>query len=343
MGLLRSGAATATNGVGSTVNRHAATVPAPHHHRQHSVARTFRHIPVNIRHNPVTIKNVVGSAIRNMYDGRTQSHAHDTLHTAELDGDGGNMRSSVSIYKASSPTTMYYGNNVTSSQRYRTRARISRHSINNKSTSSNGYSSNNSNNSNNNNSKAHATVQQLSMVEREVQNENAVQERNEFFSENDMSSSSSSFASLPNIHRKSEEPIVSSDLDDATPGFDRVSEAIEEIKKGNFVVVLDDEDRENEGDLIIAANHVTPEKMAFMNKHTSGIICVSLKPERCKELDLPLMVPREQVKALLVLKYEYVLPLSETLRLHYFFGANISLCVCIHRRKSSIPFLTPHE
>lgn len=88
--------------------------------------------------------------------------------------------------------------------------------------------------------------------------------------------------------------VASSDLDDATPGFDSVSDAVAELRKGNFVVVLDDEDRENEGDLIIPAEHATPEKMAFMNRHTSGIICVALKPERCRELELPLMVPKDQ-------------------------------------------------
>ena len=55
--------------------------------------------------------------------------------------------------------------------------------------------------------------------------------------------------------------------------------------------MADDEDRENEGDLIMAADAVTPEAMAFFVRHTSGVICVGLTGERCTQLDLPLMVP----------------------------------------------------
>jgi len=69
-----------------------------------------------------------------------------------------------------------------------------------------------------------------------------------------------------------------------------IEEAIEEIKKGNFVIVVDDEDRENEGDLVIAAEHITPEKINFMETHARGLICVPLTIERCEELDLPMMV-----------------------------------------------------
>lgn len=73
--------------------------------------------------------------------------------------------------------------------------------------------------------------------------------------------------------------------------LDTVEEAIEEIKKGNFVVVVDDEDRENEGDLIIAAEAITIEKINFMETHARGLICTPLTGERCDELDLPMMVP----------------------------------------------------
>lgn len=72
--------------------------------------------------------------------------------------------------------------------------------------------------------------------------------------------------------------------------LDTVEEAIEEIRKGNFVIVVDDEDRENEGDLIIAAEAITPEKINFMETHARGLICAPLTPERCDELDLPMMV-----------------------------------------------------
>lgn len=72
--------------------------------------------------------------------------------------------------------------------------------------------------------------------------------------------------------------------------LDTVEEAIDEIRKGNFVIVVDDEDRENEGDLIIAAEAITPEKVNFMETHARGLICTPLTAERCEELDLPMMV-----------------------------------------------------
>ncbi|EPQ25816.1 uncharacterized protein PFL1_06683 [Pseudozyma flocculosa PF-1] len=78
--------------------------------------------------------------------------------------------------------------------------------------------------------------------------------------------------------------------------FDPPSEAIAAIARGEFVVVLDDEDRENEGDLIIAASECTTEKMAWFIKHTSGFICISLTPERIEELEIPMMVPRNNEK-----------------------------------------------
>lgn len=69
-----------------------------------------------------------------------------------------------------------------------------------------------------------------------------------------------------------------------------IDEAIEEIRKGNFVVVIDDEDRENEGDLIMAAEDITPEKVNFMETYARGLLCTPLTIERCEELDLPMMV-----------------------------------------------------
>jgi 3,4-dihydroxy 2-butanone 4-phosphate synthase/GTP cyclohydrolase II len=69
-----------------------------------------------------------------------------------------------------------------------------------------------------------------------------------------------------------------------------IEEAIAAIGRGEMVVVVDDEDRENEGDLVMAAEFATPEKVAFFLAHTSGLICVSLTPERLDELQLPLMV-----------------------------------------------------
>lgn len=69
-----------------------------------------------------------------------------------------------------------------------------------------------------------------------------------------------------------------------------IEEAIEEIKKGNFVIVVDDEDRENEGDFIIAAEYITPEKVNFLETHARGLICTPITKARAEELDLPMMV-----------------------------------------------------
>ena len=72
--------------------------------------------------------------------------------------------------------------------------------------------------------------------------------------------------------------------------FEQVEAAIDAVRRGEFVVVVDDEDRENEGDLIVAAEKMTPEKMAFMIRYTSGVICLPLEGARLDELQLPLMV-----------------------------------------------------
>ncbi|MCZ6869545.1 MAG: 3,4-dihydroxy-2-butanone-4-phosphate synthase [Gammaproteobacteria bacterium] len=72
--------------------------------------------------------------------------------------------------------------------------------------------------------------------------------------------------------------------------LDTVEEAIEAIGRGELVVVVDDEDRENEGDLIMAANQAKPEKVAFMIRHTSGILCTPVVPEHARRLHLDPMV-----------------------------------------------------
>ncbi len=72
--------------------------------------------------------------------------------------------------------------------------------------------------------------------------------------------------------------------------LDTIESAIEDIKKGKLVIVVDDEDRENEGDFIAAANSVTPDVINFMSKEGRGLICVPLEEERCDELGLDLMV-----------------------------------------------------
>ncbi len=72
--------------------------------------------------------------------------------------------------------------------------------------------------------------------------------------------------------------------------FCSVEEAIEEIKNGKLLIIVDDEDRENEGDFVCAAEYVTPEIVNFMAKHGRGMICVAVSGRRLDELGLPLMV-----------------------------------------------------
>ena len=72
--------------------------------------------------------------------------------------------------------------------------------------------------------------------------------------------------------------------------FTNIENAIAAVARGELVVVVDDADRENEGDLIMAAEKITPEAMAFMIRHTSGVICLPVEGDRLDALQLPLMV-----------------------------------------------------
>ena len=74
--------------------------------------------------------------------------------------------------------------------------------------------------------------------------------------------------------------------------FATIPEAIEELRAGRMLVVVDDEDRENEGDLTMAAECITPEAINFMATHGRGLICLALTPERCDALHLPLVSPQ---------------------------------------------------
>src|SRR6266498_1059998 len=76
----------------------------------------------------------------------------------------------------------------------------------------------------------------------------------------------------------------------AADGFDRIEDAIEDIRAGRMVIVVDDADRENEGDFVMAAEKVTPDAINFMATHGRGIICMPCTPERLDELRIPLMV-----------------------------------------------------
>ncbi len=77
----------------------------------------------------------------------------------------------------------------------------------------------------------------------------------------------------------------------AAPALNSIEEILAELRAGRMVVIMDDEDRENEGDLIMAAERVTPEAVAFMIRHTSGIICVPMEEQHLARLELPQMVP----------------------------------------------------
>ena len=74
--------------------------------------------------------------------------------------------------------------------------------------------------------------------------------------------------------------------------FATIEEALEDVAAGKMIVVVDDEDRENEGDLVMAAEHVTPDAINFMAMHARGWICLALTPERCDELELELMTAK---------------------------------------------------
>ncbi|MEN8778190.1 MAG: bifunctional 3,4-dihydroxy-2-butanone-4-phosphate synthase/GTP cyclohydrolase II [Glaciecola sp.] len=78
--------------------------------------------------------------------------------------------------------------------------------------------------------------------------------------------------------------------------FHSPAEIIDDIRQGKMVVLMDDEDRENEGDLIMAAEHVTPEAINFMVTHARGLVCLPMTAERCRLLKLPLMVDKNSAQ-----------------------------------------------
>jgi 3,4-dihydroxy-2-butanone 4-phosphate synthase len=94
---------------------------------------------------------------------------------------------------------------------------------------------------------------------------------------------------LPDSHRQSDSTFeMNGGHEDR--GFAQISDAIEAIGRGEIVVVVDDEDRENEGDLIMAAEKVTTEDVVFFLHHTSGFLCTAITPERARALRLDPMV-----------------------------------------------------
>src|SRR5579885_3180828 len=85
--------------------------------------------------------------------------------------------------------------------------------------------------------------------------------------------------------------LADSAMSETLSPFTSVEEAVEEIRNGRMIVLVDDEDRENEGDLAMAAEKITPEGINFMAKYGRGLICLTLTEQRCDELHLPLMSP----------------------------------------------------
>ncbi len=88
--------------------------------------------------------------------------------------------------------------------------------------------------------------------------------------------------------------VTAADEQDSGSPFATIEEAIEEIRRGRMVVVCDGEDRENEGDLVMAAQFATPEAVNFMAKEARGLICLALTPERCRKLGLNLMAAKNE-------------------------------------------------
>ena len=90
--------------------------------------------------------------------------------------------------------------------------------------------------------------------------------------------------------------VVSGEVPAAASAISPIAEIVAELKAGRMVVVVDDEDRENEGDLLMAAEFATPEAINFMARFGRGLICLTLTEERCRQLNLPLMVSSNGTK-----------------------------------------------
>jgi hypothetical protein len=101
------------------------------------------------------------------------------------------------------------------------------------------------------------------------------------------------------------------DLAEPTPGFDSIADALAALAAGELVVVLDDEDRENEGDLIGAADRITPAGMAFVVNHSSGVVCVGMEGADLDRLRLPLMVPSAENEEAMATAFTVTVDLRE--------------------------------
>ena len=90
--------------------------------------------------------------------------------------------------------------------------------------------------------------------------------------------------------------------------FAKIEEAVQAIARGEMVVVVDDQDRENEGDIVVASAAVTPQHIAFMVNHARGLVCVAMQGERLDALDIPLMVRNntESLKTAFTVSVDYI-------------------------------------
>src|SRR6267378_8712871 len=103
-------------------------------------------------------------------------------------------------------------------------------------------------------------------------------------------------ASTPKTIKRSKKITPHPRIVSPQPPFGTVDEAVAEIAAGRMIIVVDDEDRENEGDLTLAAEKCTPEQVAFIRKYASGVICVPMTSERLDALDVPQMVTRNEAR-----------------------------------------------
>lgn len=90
--------------------------------------------------------------------------------------------------------------------------------------------------------------------------------------------------------------------------FAKIEDAVRALARGEMVVVVDDQDRENEGDIVVAAETVTPQHIAFMMNHARGLVCVAMEGERLDSLDIPLMVANntESLKTAFTVSVDYI-------------------------------------
>ena len=101
---------------------------------------------------------------------------------------------------------------------------------------------------------------------------------------------------MPPSRKTSAKDVLGSEKTTLPSGFASIEEAVRAIRDGQMIIVVDDEDRENEGDLTIAAGKVTPDAINFMARYGRGLICLPMTGQRLDELDIPMMVTQNTSK-----------------------------------------------